>query len=105
MFLIFTTFGNCLCYGALAFAPNLYLAFIIRLLGGMAAGVMLFVLMGLSPDTDVAAHLGGFIGGMLIGVPLLFLPRLARDTRTNLFAGALFSGLTIFVWWLAANAR
>jgi MFS family permease len=36
--LISTVCGNCLCYFALAFAPNIWLAFLIRLLGGMASG-------------------------------------------------------------------
>ena len=36
--LISTVTGNCLCYLALAFAPNIYVAFIVRLLGGMASG-------------------------------------------------------------------
>jgi DHA1 family tetracycline resistance protein-like MFS transporter len=36
--LISTVSGNCLCYLALAFAPNIYVAFLVRLLGGMASG-------------------------------------------------------------------
>ena len=36
--LIATVTANCICYLALAFAPNVYIAFIVRLLGGMAAG-------------------------------------------------------------------
>lgn len=36
--LITTITGNCLCYLALAFAPNVEAAFVIRLLGGLAAG-------------------------------------------------------------------
>ena len=36
--LISTVTGNCLCYLALAFAPNVYVAFFVRLLGGMASG-------------------------------------------------------------------
>jgi MFS family permease len=36
--LISTTAANCLCYGALAFAPNIWFAFVIRFFGGMAAG-------------------------------------------------------------------
>ncbi|MEI9994704.1 MAG: MFS transporter [Rhizomicrobium sp.] len=36
--LISTVTGNCLCYLALAFAPNIYVAFAVRLLGGMASG-------------------------------------------------------------------
>jgi MFS family permease len=36
--LISTVFCNCLCYGALAFAPNIWAAIAIRVVGGMAAG-------------------------------------------------------------------
>jgi MFS family permease len=36
--LISTICGNCLCYLALAFAPNVAVAFVIRLLGGLASG-------------------------------------------------------------------
>jgi len=36
--LISTITANCLCYLALAFAPNIWAAFLIRLVGGMAAG-------------------------------------------------------------------
>jgi MFS family permease len=36
--LISTIIGNCLCYLALAFAPNVLAAFVIRFLGGLASG-------------------------------------------------------------------
>jgi len=36
--LISTVCGNCLCYIAMAFAPNITVAFIVRLMGGMASG-------------------------------------------------------------------
>jgi len=36
--LISTICGNCLCYLALAFAPNVWAAFLIRLVGGLASG-------------------------------------------------------------------
>lgn len=36
--LIWTITGNCLCYLTLAFAPNVYVAFLIRLAGGLASG-------------------------------------------------------------------
>ena len=36
--LISTISGNCLCYLALAFAPNITVAFLVRLLGGAASG-------------------------------------------------------------------
>ncbi len=36
--LISTVTGNCLCYLALAYAPNIFVAFVVRFLGGMASG-------------------------------------------------------------------
>ena len=36
--LVFTTLANCACYGLLAFAPNIWMAFVVRFFGGMAAG-------------------------------------------------------------------
>lgn len=42
---------------------------------GLFGGVMLFVLLGLSPGTDVLAHSGGFVGGLVIGTLLALAPR------------------------------
>jgi MFS family permease len=36
--LISTVSGNCLCYLAMAFAPNVYFAFVARILGGLMSG-------------------------------------------------------------------
>jgi MFS family permease len=36
--LLSTLACNCVCYGLMAFAPNVYMAFVIRLFGGMFAG-------------------------------------------------------------------
>ncbi len=72
---------------------------------GVAAGGMLFVLLGLSPGTDVVAHLGGFASGLLLGTLLAFWPQLARHTATNLAAGGIFSLLTVIAWWLALATR
>jgi MFS family permease len=79
--LISTTIGNCLCYGLLAFAPNIYLAFIIRLMGGLAAGngsVVQGYIADVTPVEERAGRmaklgaafnigfiLGPFVGGML----------------------------------------
>lgn len=72
---------------------------------GLTGGLMLFVLMGLSPGTDVAAHFGGFLAGVVLGAMLAFAPRLGRSTLANILAGALFSVLVIVPWWLASCAR
>jgi membrane associated rhomboid family serine protease len=72
---------------------------------GLTGGLMLFVLMGLSPGTDVAAHFGGFLAGVFLGMLLTVVPRLGRSAPANIFAGAVFSVLVILPWWLASCAK
>jgi DHA1 family tetracycline resistance protein-like MFS transporter len=79
--LVFTVAANCLCYGALAFAPNVWAAMVIRILGGMAAGngsVVQGYIADVTPVGDRAGRmaklgaaynigfiLGPFVGGVL----------------------------------------
>jgi membrane associated rhomboid family serine protease len=72
-------------------------------LAGIAAGVMLFVLLGLSPGTDIVAHAGGFISGLVLGGLLQLGGRRVRDSAANVLAGVLFLLLTILPWWLALS--
>ena len=76
--LISTILANCLCYGALAFAPSIGAAFVIRLIGGLAAGngsVVQGYIADITPVDERAglmARLGaayniGFILGPFIG--------------------------------------
>jgi rhomboid protease GluP len=65
---------------------------------GVAAGLMLFVLLGVSPNTDVVAHFGGFVAGIAVG---LCLTKFAGGFRTNLIAALLFVSLVLWTWWLA----
>jgi len=69
----------------------------------LAGGVMLFALLGLSPGSDVVAHLGGFVSGLVLGGILLLRPRLAQNTTANIFAGVAFCLLVILPWWLALS--
>lgn len=68
---------------------------------GLIGGGLLFVLIGLTPGTDVLAHAGGFATGALLGALLTFAPRLAQNRAANLFSGALFLLLVLLPWWLA----
>ena len=68
------------------------------ILAGVIAGLMLFVLLGVSPDTDVVAHFGGFIAGIAIGFLLRILP---RHPLANITASLLFVFLVLSTWWLA----
>jgi MFS family permease len=76
--LVWTTLANCLCYGALAFAPNILFAFAIRFLGGMAAGngsVIQGYIADVTPPRDRAGRMAtlgaayniGFILGPVAG--------------------------------------
>jgi membrane associated rhomboid family serine protease len=67
--------------------------------GGILAGVLLFVFLGVSPGTDVVAHLGGFVTGLLLGSLLALAPRLNHRPLVNLTAGILFAALVILPWW------
>ena len=79
--LISTVTANCLCYGALAFAPTIWAAIAIRVIGGMAAGNG-SVVQGYIADVTPVEHragrmarlgaaynlgfiLGPFVGGVL----------------------------------------
>jgi membrane associated rhomboid family serine protease len=52
------------------------------LMRGGLAGVLLFLILGVNPTSDVVAHVGGFLGGGFLGVLLSFLPvRILEDRR------------------------
>jgi rhomboid protease GluP len=70
-------------------------------IGAILGGAMLFVLLGLGPETDVLAHLGGFLAGLVIGIPLSVKPRFSQQTSLNLLCGLAFALLVILPWWLA----
>jgi membrane associated rhomboid family serine protease len=72
-----------------------------QLLAGIMAGVMLFVLFGLSPGTDVLAHFVGFVTGLALGGILLLFPSAWRKESTDVAAAILLAGLLVFTSWLA----
>jgi len=60
----------------------------------VAAGIMLFVLFGLNPETDVVAHFGGFLSGLVLGAILISLPARWQNAKTD-FVAAVLLGLLI----------
>ncbi len=73
-----------------------------RSLKGVAAGMMLFAMYGLAPESDVTAHLGGFLAGMAMGAGLAFVPANFRHSRrTNFVAVFLLMALVSVTWGLA----
>jgi membrane associated rhomboid family serine protease len=72
------------------------------LLGGAAAGLMLFAFYGVAEGSDIVAHLGGFVAGFLIGLILVFAPeRITGNFKLNLLNGALCVFLLLCTWYLA----
>lgn len=69
---------------------------------GVFAGILLFILLGTDPRSDVLAHAGGFIGGILLGVALLLVPeRWQQSLKANAVTIAITSALVIWTWRLA----
>ena len=70
-------------------------------LSGLFAGVLLFLLLGLTPGTDILAHLGGFVTGVFLGTVLMRTQFVARMPRADFVAGVVFLVLVIVPWWRA----
>jgi membrane associated rhomboid family serine protease len=71
------------------------------ILSGICGGLMLFVLLALTPGTDVMAHLGGFVSGLVLGALMNLVPAIAQKPKTNVLSGLLFALLVLVPWWLA----
>ena len=111
--LISTVSGNCLCYIAMALAPNVYVAFLVRILGGLMSGngsVIQGYIADVTPSEDRAGRLSllgaafniGFIVGPALGGLLAHPQDGHRGFQTPLFVCAALSficaiALTIFV--------
>lgn len=73
------------------------------IVSGIAGGVMLFALLGLTPGTNIVAHLGGFVVGLLLGALLMRIPAAARNWKLNLVLGLIFTILVVLPWWMAIS--
>jgi membrane associated rhomboid family serine protease len=71
-------------------------------LAGLVAGGMLFLIFGASPDTDWAAHLGGFLAGCGLGLLLMQLPETLRRSGTVNWLATLASLLLVTLAWMLA---
>ena len=71
----------------------------------IAAGVLLFALFGLNPESDVLAHSAGFAAGLLLGTLLVWLPPRWQNSKIDSGAAIVLAGLVGLTCWLAINHR
>lgn len=70
----------------------------------VAAGILILVLIGFSPGTDLAAHIGGFLGGAGFGLALgQVKPAALQRSLPNIAAGLMLGGLVAASWLMAAR--
>lgn len=70
----------------------------------LAAGLMLFLLLGAGEGSDLLAHLGGWLCGLCTGRLALTWPRIPRSGAWNLAAGLAAAALTILSWTCALTS-
>lgn len=76
-----------------------------RLFGAMAGACMLFLLFGASPESDMAAHLGGFLAGIVLGALLSLGPSKERSGAVlNAICLIVFMTAVYAPWWLAMDS-
>jgi membrane associated rhomboid family serine protease len=69
---------------------------------GLLGAILLFILIGVNPGSDVIAHLGGFVGGVAFGAAFNILPgRFLLHATTGLLAGAIAAAILVWTWALA----
>ena len=72
------------------------------ILSGVGAGVLIFVLFGVSLTSDVVAHFGGFVGGLIFGAILALAPaKWVRHRAADQAALFFFVTFSALMWILA----
>ena len=72
------------------------------LVRAILGGILLLVLLGMNPETDLVAHLGGFVCGCLLGLVLALVPgSLLENSWVNRLTVLLCGALVVLTWWLA----
>ena len=115
--LMLTVCGNCACYLALAFAPSIGIAFVVRFLGGLASGnnsVVQSYLADVTHERDRAGRMAwvtasynvGFIIGPAMGGWLANPAEGTAGFRVPLLVAAAFSALCVAgLWVLVGESR
>jgi rhomboid protease GluP len=90
------------CIGLLAILPRCQAAHVWRsIFGGISGAVLLFLLLGLDPRSDVLAHTGGFVTGIVLAGVLRRAPALSRNLWSGRIAFLLLAALLLLSWLFA----
>jgi rhomboid protease GluP len=69
---------------------------------GLAAGLFLFLLLGVDPAADTVAHAGGFLSGIVLGgIVAVLPPRWWQNRVANYGSGGLAIALFLLTWWFS----
>lgn len=69
---------------------------------GVGAGLLLFVMFGVSPNSDVLAHFAGFISGLFFGGILALIPeKITRNRWADRLGLTFFVTISALAWILA----
>ena len=82
-----------------------YLALPFNVALGLAAGFLVLVLTSFAPETDIVAHVGGFVFGVLLGGGLAAVrQKTLQDKSLNLACGVILMALLVLTWRLALGS-
>ncbi|MDJ0710011.1 MAG: rhomboid family intramembrane serine protease [Woeseiaceae bacterium] len=71
-------------------------------LGPVIGGLALLMFTGTGDEnTDIGAHLMGFVCGFAVGMVLTFVGRMPAEARTQKIAGGMAVGLILLAWFVA----
>ncbi|MDB6058766.1 MAG: Rhomboid family protein [Verrucomicrobiales bacterium] len=66
------------------------------------AAVLILILIGTSPESDIVAHFGGFFAGAIFGYALSWLdPKRLKTFAVNFFCICITMALVAITWWKA----
>jgi rhomboid protease GluP len=69
---------------------------------GFVAAVLILILIGTSPESDVVAHFGGFFGGAIFGYALSWIdPKRLQRFAINFVCICITMALVAVTWWKA----
>ena len=66
---------------------------------------MLFVLFGFSPESDIFAHIGGFLAGLVLGCVLGLIPeKILFGFKATLISAVGVGAIVTYTWWRAIES-